>query len=432
MKESRKNQSLVLQLSILLIFVFLCGVLAVAQTESVVHFFAGPPKDGALPESGVVSDAAGNLYGTTEYGGSGPCKTSPHFVAGCGTVFQMTPPPSPGQPWGESVLYSYQNNGDGANPFLGVTLDSAGNVYALSNVGDSSVAIEVSKTNGVWTGNIIQAFPTQQSDSYDQGGPLAIDAAGNLYGEDTGYFSGLGRIYELSPPAQQGGQWTLTVLYTFQGLRVGDGSFPSGGLTMDRSGNLYGTTQSGGINCGNVNGGCGTIFELVAPPPGGAWTEKQLYVIPSRKSGYQPAWGAVFGPGGNLYGATLNGGPHIGGTAFQLDLITGVYTVLHDFGASGDGNRPNSPLAIDPVGNLYGTLTDGPDNNPAGAVYRLTEKAGVWTETILHTFGGIGDGNTTSGELTVLPTGLYGTTVSGGGCNPKLHACGGTVYQIRP
>src|ERR1700757_1079671 len=203
--------------AVLLAVVLGGSMVAQAQTLTTIHSFTGVNGDGEYPfaEGRLPFDNNGALYGTTAGGGT----------ANWGTVYQLVPPTVQGGAWTENVLYSFQGGADGRQPSMGVTFDTLGNLYGTTQYGGNAQAC---------------------------GG-------------------GCGTIFELSPPAQPGGQWTHTVLYTFQG--GADGQFP-GEVLFGANGVLYGTTPSGGAKPGvqchtnyRITYGCGTVF-VFAPPSG--------------------------------------------------------------------------------------------------------------------------------------------------------------------
>ena len=201
-------------------------------TETVIYNFTGGT-DGGTPANGnMIFDAAGNLYGTTVNGGT-------HNL---GTVFELTPSAAG---WSESVLYSFRGIKDGANPYMGLVFDGKGNLYGTTYYGgtyDAGTVFELSRAgSGQWTEKVIHTFNVTNG-IYVPGG-LAIDGAGNLYGvAQNGGTYGVGVVYELSPGAS--GSWTGTILHEFTGAN--DGGYPyAERLLLDSSGNLYGTTQGG-------------------------------------------------------------------------------------------------------------------------------------------------------------------------------------------
>ena len=212
-------------------------------TESVLYNFTGG-SDGGLPLANVVFDSAGNLYGTSQSGGS----------MGHGTVFRLAP--STGGGWTESVLYSFAGGSDGSEPFSGLVFDSAGNLYGTTAYGASfgrGTAFELSPISGGGSQEILLHTFTGGSDGGYPAGGLTIDAAGNVYGlAGEGGTPDGGVAFELSPSG--GGAWTQTILYNF--AYDNSGYSPSGSPIFDTQGNLYGTTYSSGT------GGLGLVFEL--------------------------------------------------------------------------------------------------------------------------------------------------------------------------
>jgi len=257
---------------------------------------------------------------------------------------------------------------------------------------------------------------------------LIEDKSGNLYGTTQPgngsclSNSGSGTVFKLAPDG------TETVLHVFGGKGNGDGAWPSGGLIEDRAGNFYGTTLGGGTY------GYGTVFKLA--PDG---TETVLYPFAGEGDGGNPMAGLIQDKSGNLYGTTSSGGAYHGGTVFKL-APDGTETVLHAFGhTTGDGAYPSSDLILDEQGNLYGTTSEGGtdrcvgyQNQPigCGTVFKLAPDG---TETVLYAFRGLhGDGSVPDGGLIRDKAGnLYGTTAAGGtGCHQDK-GCG-TVFKLAP
>jgi uncharacterized repeat protein (TIGR03803 family) len=223
---------------------------------------------------------------------------------------------------------------------------------------------------------------------------------------------------------------TYTVLYNFTGGQ--DGAYPEAGLTMDRSGNLYGTAYEGGAS------NRGSVYKLAHR--GGGWVFSPLYNFTGQEDGGAPIAGVVFGPNGTLYGTTEFGGHDCGegcGTVFNLRppaticktiLCPWTETVTYGFNGSGDGANPGyGDLTFDQAGNIYGTTYFGGNNNADGVVYELTPANGGWTESAIHTFNGTSDGaNPYSSVIFNAAGNLYGTTFAGG-----AHGYG-TVFQLTP
>ena len=211
----------------------------------VVHCFDGGT-GGGDPTGTLAFDGQGSIYGVTIGGGS----------SGVGTVYKIAR--KPGSPrWTETVLYSFQGGSDGANPEAGVAFDSMGNLYGTTSQGGSANMGTVYKltpqSNGTWTESVLYSFQGS-GDASAPNSTLSFDTAGDLYGTAAGGAHGHGAVFKLTP--SPGGQWTETLEYSFTGGL--DGDTPSGGVTLDASGNLYGTTQMGGIY--GQNGG--VAFEI--------------------------------------------------------------------------------------------------------------------------------------------------------------------------
>ena len=202
-------------------------------------------------------------------------------------------------------------------------------------------------------------------------------------------------------------------------------------MVFDSAGNLYGTTQQGGIiPCGPVQG-CGTVFEL-SPQPDGTWTPQVLYQFKGGTDGDLVYSGVILDSVGNLYGTTAAGGANGYGTAYELSPGANGWTetLLHTFASqSGDGEYSVGPLTFDQSGNLYGTTYQGRTPCDYGTVYQLSPNPqGGWTENVLHCFDGSdSDGTYPSAGVIFDPAGnLYSTTFLGG---PNGD---GTVFELSP
>ena len=217
-------------------------------TETILHSFGGP--DGYTPTGNMVIDRAGNIIGTTQFGGNGGnCAGE-----GCGVIFELTHTSSG---WVESTLHNF-NPSEGALPTGGLISDAAGNLYGTTTVGGTNAGgtvYELTPSNGDYTYQTL--YSSAGPGRYGPSGLLAIDSSGNLYGatNSQGAFS-LGNIFKLT---RSGGQWVYSDLHDFSGPQ--DGSYPSDGPTLDPSGNLYGTASEGGNGAG-CPGGCGVVWEI--------------------------------------------------------------------------------------------------------------------------------------------------------------------------
>lgn len=321
--------------------------------------------DGCLPEAGLVFDRAGNLYGTTAFGGA-----SLEFCTegSCGTVFKLTPNSKGG--WSESVLYNFGGyTGDGQNPQSDLVFDSDGNLYGTTPSGGVELRIcfyacgtvfrLTPKSDGSWAESVIYQF-AGPPDGWDPSSPVVFDANGNLYGVTyeggaatcygyQGAVVGCGAVYELSPNSTSGG-WTETVLYSFHHGQ-GTATFPASGLIIEKDGRIVSTSTLGG-------NGDGAFYELA--PTNNGWQQRVLYRFYGNPDGATPVGQLAAGPGGALFGATSSGGASglIGGTVFELEPAYPRWKerVLLSF----DGTTTGSPHAgpvVDSRGHLYGTLT---------------------------------------------------------------------------
>jgi len=219
------------------------------------------------------------------------------------------------------------------------------------------------------------------------------------------------------------GAANFQTLYAFTGGQDGQAPFS---LIQDAAGNLYGATFAGG----DVTCQCGTIFKVATDG-----SETTLYSFKGGNDGAYPQTGLARDSAGNLYGAT-NGTGDLPGTVFKLDP-SGDLTTLHIFQELGDGKNPLGSPIIDRKGRLYGTTIHGGQVG-RGTVYRIAPNG---KERVLHSFGGTsreGDGDSPASALIMDRDGnLYGTTIAGGSS-----ACGsggccagtgcGTVFKIAP
>src|SRR5208282_2332225 len=221
-------------------------------SETVLWSF-GNGSDGHSPSAGLLMDKSGNLYGTTYYGGS----------YNGGTVFELTPPSTGGRDWTESILWNFGNGSDGQYPVYGpLIVDENGNLYGTTYAG------------------------------------------GAYHCSNNGAVLGCGTIFELKPPSTSGGSWTESILWSFGS--GADGQEPDSGLIMDESGNLYGTTYNGGAYGGPSHPSGGILFELTPPSAGGGhWAESILWNFGGNlPDGIDPGGGLIMDPSGNLYGTT--------------------------------------------------------------------------------------------------------------------------------
>ena len=264
-----------------------CHSVSCPWTQTILYSFNGQPNAEEPYMVNPVFDAAGNIYGTTYYGGVGQM----------GTVFQLTR--SNGE-WTENLIQSFTGQ-NGGSPSSGLILDSAGNLYGTTPRGGETAngtVFELSPSGSGWTETVLYDFPNRDVNGCVPVGPVIFDASGNLYGTtETCGSTNNGTVFELSP---SGGGWTYTVLYSFgYGVIGGDGG-PEGNLAMDAAGNLYGTTYSSGAY------GCGSVWKLTRS--GSGWTYTDLHDFTGGSDGANPIGGPVLDADGNVYGTTWMGG----------------------------------------------------------------------------------------------------------------------------
>ncbi len=268
--------------------------------------------------------------------------------------------------------------------------------------------------------------------SFSPEGQIAEDASGNLYGT-TGWGGGdgyCGSVWELSPPAIAGGVWTETTIHNFS--CTSNGYYPLGGITIDKLGNLYGTTSQGVLSGG-------TVFKMKPPTtPGGPWSFSNIHVFASASGdGIVAASPVTLDSAGDVYGTTSGGGTYkgmnAGGIAFKLTPGVGGYkeTILWNFGAPGDASFIESGLSEDANGNWYGTSYYGGAYG-YGSVFELSPPVSggaAWTESVIYSFTGANSaiGEYPQGSLVIDSQGtLFGVAGGTGG------TCCGSVFQMKP
>jgi uncharacterized repeat protein (TIGR03803 family) len=419
--------------STLLATCFAGAAFATGPVTHMVYTFPGNP-NGYSPTSSLISDAAGNLYGTTYTGGNGDCIFSGGAAPGCGAIYEISP--ASGGGWTEKLIYNFEGGTDGMLPYAGLVMDAAGNLYGAASVGgdgtfgSGGTIYKLSPPSiggGSWTFSVVFFFANQATDGGAPLGTLIFDHAGNLYGTTSGGgTSNYGTIFKLSPPSGSGGAWTETVLHYFSGT---DGYHPESGLYQDGEGNLYGTTYYGGDLADCSGSGCGVVYKLV-PGSGGTYSLMMLHRFVSSDGAYP--YGGITYYHGDYYGTTSTNNTTRGGSVFELTPGHGgpwTFTTLHTFGGAGDGSAPYSGVISDAHGNLYGT-TYGSGENGYGTAYKLSPgSGGTWNETILENFN-YPASFAPIGGLLLKGSKLFGTTTD---CNGGFSAgCGGygNVFAI--
>jgi len=402
---------------------------------AIVYAFPGPPAAsnavGFGPSGGVVADSAGNVYGITPYSGVGGAIYKVDAAGQETTLFSFPGAPGGTLPYGgatvaqgslygvtktggqwnagvvfkldargnETVLHEFTGGADGIDPESAVVLDAAGNVYGTTIGGGAANAGVVYMVDTSGNETVLYSFTGGADGAMPNG--VIVDSQGNLYGTTFGGGDGSatgiqeGVLFKLDPVGN------LTVLHSFTGLS--DGGVPTAGVIRDSAGNLYGTTNEGGL-------GVGVIYKI---DPSGE--ETVLYTFGGGSDGGNPIGGVIFGPDGALYGATSGGGkPASGdeGEGVVFKFAARQYAVLYTFSGGPDGGFPAQGVVRDAGGNLYGTTSGGGSECGCGVVFEV-DPAGQ--ETVLYTFTGGSDGaEPWSGVVLGQDGKLYGTTPSGG------------------
>jgi len=352
----------------------------------------------------------GVIYGTTQYGGTGSGCGS----LGCGMVYALSPPGSPGERWTEQVLYNFGGASDGAYPASGVVFDRNGVLYGTTGSGGAGYGTVYSLTPpavppGAWTEKVLHAFGDNDDDKWPASTPL-VGPTGTLYGTTMG-----GAVYSLTPPSQPGGEWVEQVLVDFSPF----GTIGTNPLTLiSRSGTLYGTTEYG-------NGCCGTVYSLTQQP-GGRWQMQTLYTFEdSAASGISPR-ALINGPGGTLYGTTYGGlagecNYNCAGTVFTLTPPVSPgdawsEQVLHAFvgPAAGDSGGPDAIALLNAKGRMVGSAFSGGAND-GGTLYEVappTTAGDPWLYSLMYSFKGLSDGAHPTGVIVSRGV-IYGTAGTG-------------------
>ena len=428
---------------------------AQAQRFSVLYSFSGGADGGNPSMGGLTMDSAGNLYGTTYYGGY-DCQQE-YYATGCGTAFELSHTDAG---WTFTTIYTFGvDQDDGRNPIGKLVIGTDGSLYGATYSGGipscsdpgtyvgCGTIYKLTPQNGGWTETILYRFQGETDGAQPMGG-LLFDRAGNIYGatQQGGYQGspcggyGCGTIFEL---IAGGGAWGENVLHLFKQADnaqggVADGAFPNGDLAFDTAGNLYGTTVRGGAD------GVGSIFRLRLS--GSGWTEDTIYSFNGNDAGEVPQAGLTADNTGNLYGDTYWGAygqVYSNGAVFELSGLPDepYLNVLYSGFTSGYGTSvagPFAPVALDSDGSIFGTTWLENDSaaagNQVGTVFRLSASGDTWNRTTLHVFSGQADGGHPQSTPLLTPDGrIYGTTHDGGVgiCRDQGLGCG-VVWEITP
>jgi uncharacterized repeat protein (TIGR03803 family) len=375
--------------------------------------------DGGRPSGGLVANAGGSLFGVTATGGTG----------GGGTVFELTP----GNPWTFEVLYSFTyNSTDGYQPVGPLVLRPDGSLVGSTvggGTGGGGTVFQLfppAVAGGNWTKTILYSFDFNFDGTNP--GPVSVRSPG-IFGtlQYPGFRqAGYGSAYELV--RDPSGTWHKRTLWVFSDQ---NSAYPTGVLAFDSAGNIYGTSEGTQTF---VNPG--SVYQLMKPATGDTWTYNRLYTFSlTHNDGLSPIGGVIFGLNGALYGTTAAGGATGVGTVFSLapPAVAGdpwTETVIHNFLSTRDGEFPEGGLIVDSTGRLFGAAEYGGPQacSSCGTVFVLHPQiSGQWTIVVLHEFLGGTDSQQPLGPVFLGKNGfVYGTTL--GPSTPV----GGSVYQIAP
>ena len=380
-----------------------------AQTFSLLHTFTGG-RDGGVPTGMLVLDRGGHIYGTTSQGGDPDHMCS---FGRCGTVFELVERNSY---WSLTTLYSFLGLSDRGTPFAGVSIGPNGTLYGTAfsgGFGGGTVynlrppAHTPANTRSGWIETPIHSFNGAGDGSEPAYGSLIFDSTGSIYG--TTFQGGTpcddgacDTVFKLTSSGQ--GNWTETV-YDFPGREYGGN--PLGGVTMDASGNLYGTTTN--------NNYAPVVYELT--PSGSGWAQAILYTF-AYDANYPGEEGVILDGAGGLFGANLS-------AVYQLTPNGAQWSFSTLYSFTGDETGSWGLLVRDTDGVLYGTTCTG-GTLERGSVFKLSPSQNGWIETDLYDFTGAADGECPSTGVTLDGAGnIYGTTAWGGSGY-------GVVWELTP
>lgn len=394
--------------------------IAAAQTESVLYAFCSLP----YCADGTTPDATLVMDSEGNLYGAAAGGNSKSYS---GVLFEVNSKDEQ-----ESLVYDFAAIPEGVAPNGALARDASGNLYGTTAGGGHDVG-KCTKFYGCGvlyklSGDTEQVLYTFLGglDGQEPNGGLILDASGNIYG--TTYRGGgngarPGVVFEVTSSGVE------TILHRFAAYK-GDGRLPTAGLVMDSKGNLYGTTSEGGVD-GFYGPGlecyeqCGTVFEVTA-----AGVEKTLYSFRGSrlKDGASPFGSLIMDKKGNLYGTTYAGGVDGYGTIFEL-TTAGVEKVLYSFAGQPDAGNPVGRLLLDTKGDLYGTTSFG-GKFGVGAVFELSASG---KETLVYSFTGGADGASPFDGLVMDAAGnLYGTTEIGGNFGTSCPEGCGVVFKVAP
>jgi len=393
------------------------GAVATNPPKMIYSFGGGP--DGEYADTDLVVDKAGSIYGTSVQGGA----------YGSGTVWQLS---LSANGWAHTVLYSFKGGADGGEPYKGVALDAQGNLYGTAGVGGKfvgpcsdtgcGIVFKLSQSNGTWTYRVIHSF-TGGSDGYGPGSPPVVDRHGNVYGmTPTGGSNACacGAVFQLR---FEDGRWHFSVIHAFAGGNDGIGG-SAGRPLLDHAGNLYSVSTAGGAN------GKGIAFQLKHTVDG-TWKQTILYTFKGQPDAGFPYSGLIFDTQGNLYGTTYYDGASGNGSVYELSRQedgSWKELVLYSFKGGSDGGGSIGTLVFAKA-NLYGTTSEGGSSAcGCGTIFRLAPLLdGQWQENVIFRFQGVPKPGFAYNGMTPDGLGnLYGATVHGGLTDD------GALYKLIP
>ncbi len=406
-------------------------LVAVPAAGQTVTTIASNGAAGVLTNAPLLLGTHGELYGTSEVGGS---------RNNAGEVFELMPPAHGQTAWTSIIIYVFGGKPDGAEPTSGLTAGPNGVLFGTTESGganNAGAAFQLrppSAGQTAWTEQILVSMPNSGAGGLPVG-TLAKDRSGNLYGVTQG-FDHTGTVFELSPPTAGQAGWQFNTLYTFTGGADGGSPGKNAGPLYTAAGYLFGTTEVGGAGPGAQ----GTIWRLNPPnTKRPQWTETTLATF-NGTSGSFAEGGLVKAPNGSLYGTTSGGGATGNGTVYQLvpPVHGGVEYTLNTIWSfvSGAGSAPESTLTMDAAGNLFGTTAadGGYGATGNGTIFKLAPPSAgstAWQFTTLYTFPAGNQGGL-PGQLTPGHKGvLYGSSAFGGtdNCGYQPTGCG-TAFMV--
>lgn len=415
-------------------FTFIVALSGIATAhEQTIYRFANVA-DGFGP-LGLVADSEGDLYGTTYLGGP-----NTNCYQGCGTIFELSPPASPGGKWTKTTIHAFNADGvDGYQPTPSILLDSQGNIFGTTYFGGANNAgavyelVPPLEQNEPWNEYIVFSYQYGGTNPNIAGALLQI-ATGFYATTFAGGSAGGGTLLKLT---SKSGKLNESVLHPFDLQR--NSRPPGRTLTLDRTGNIYGIRFGmNGVCAPDFPSYCGTVYRFKPATLGGSSKYEILHRFQGSGDGWFPNDELTFDAHGNLFGTTSSGGGATQGIVFELEPNKvgqpWAEQIVFSFGLAGD-YAPLAGVVFGSHGDLFGTTSGA--SIDAGTVYKLSPPpmlGGGWTESTLYRFGGGTDGAMPNDQLVFGKDGaLYGTTYAGGigPCTYYGTGCG-VIFRVTP